>query len=226
MKFPLSAQATCFCAEFGGCNGGQLYTPWSWIKSDGVVSGGQYNGTGPFGLGMCSDFTLPHCHHHGPQGNDPYPAEGDPGCPSQRSPYCPRRCLNSAKAPHNNYDSDKVTYNGRVQGLESETAIQRSIMTDGPCETAFSVYEDFANYVSGIYHHVTGGMEGGHAVRIVGWGVEDGVKYWKVANSWNPYWGESGYFRIRRGNNECGIESQAMASSTGATWSLKNDMMN
>ena len=28
---------------------------------------------------MCTDFTLPHCHHHGPQGDDPYPAEGEPG---------------------------------------------------------------------------------------------------------------------------------------------------
>merc|ERR1712107_29330 len=24
---------------------------------------------------------------------------------------------------------------------------------------------------------------------MVGWGVDHGVKYWKVANSWNPYWG-------------------------------------
>jgi hypothetical protein len=26
--------------------------------------------------------------------------------------------------------------------------------------------------------------------------------------SWNPFWGENGYFRIKRGNDECGIESQ------------------
>ena len=28
------------------------------------------------------------------------------------------------------------------------------------------------------------------AVTIVGWGVENGVKYWKCANSWGPAWGE------------------------------------
>ena len=44
-----------------------------------------------------------------------------------------------------------------------------------------------------LYRHATGDEEGGHAVRIVGWGVDGGVKYWKVANSWNPYWGEKGY---------------------------------
>ena len=45
-------------------------------------------------------------------------------------------------------------------------------------------------------------------MKMVGWGVDNGVKYWKVANSWNPYWGEKGYFRIKKGNNEGGIEDQ------------------
>jgi hypothetical protein len=58
---------------------------------------------------------------------------------------------------------------------------------------------------------------------MVGWGVDGGVKYWKVANSWNPYWGEKGYFRIKRGNNECGIESGITASNAGAVWSKGTD---
>merc|ERR1711957_75828 len=85
-------------------------------------------------------------------------------------------------------------------------------------ETAFSVYGDFANYTGGIYRHTSGSMLGGHAVRIVGFGIENGEKYWKVANSWNPYWGEQGYFRITRGSNNCGIEDMVTASPAGATW--------
>ena len=38
---PLSAQDVCFNAEMNGCGGGSLYTPWSYIKSTGVVTGGQ-----------------------------------------------------------------------------------------------------------------------------------------------------------------------------------------
>ena len=34
--------------------------------------------------------------------------------------------------------------------------------------------------------------------------------------------GEEGYFRIKRGNNECGIEGQVTASANDAVWSKKN----
>ena len=43
-----------------------------------------------------------------------------------------------------------------------------------------------------MYTHTGGKMAGGHAVKIVGWGTDGGVDYWKIANSWNPYWGEKG----------------------------------
>merc|ERR1712224_1080017 len=82
-----------------GCNGGDISSPWDFIKK-GVVTGGQYKGTGPFGAGLCSDFSMPHCHHHGPQGHDPSPAEGAPGCPHQTSATCPTKCDSSAQAPH------------------------------------------------------------------------------------------------------------------------------
>merc|ERR1719352_2027533 len=227
---PLSSQDVCFNGGgfmSMGCNGGQITSPWSYLKKGGLfggkgaVSGGQYQGTGPFGKGLCSDFSLPHCHHHGPQGSDPYPAEGAPGCAKQTSPKCPSSCDSGAKAPHNDFKSDKYTFSGGVQSASGEDGIMKAIFEGGPVETAFTVYEDFANYASGIYHHVSGSQLGGHAVRIVGWGVDNGNKYWKVANSWNPYWGEEGYFRISKGNNDCGIENGVTFSAADAKWSKK-----
>lgn len=89
----------------------------------------------------------------------------------------------------------------------TSSGIKAEIMKNGPVETGFTVYEDFISYKTGIYHHTTGGMLGGHAVKIVGWGVEEGVKYWLIANSWSTSWGENGYFRIKEGDS--GIASAA-----------------
>jgi len=221
IQVPLSAQATCFCAESNGCGGGTLYTPWAYIQSSGVVTGGQYNGTGPLGSNFCSDFSLPHCHHHGPQGNDPYPAENTPGCPSTpagSSPQCPTTCKPESGRT---FATDKYGFKGTVYMYRGEQSIQAAILQHGPVEAAFSVYEDFENYVSGVYQQTSGSMVGGHAVRIVGWGVDAGVNYWKIANSWNPYWGENGYFRMIRGGpgmSGCGIEDQVTASGPEAVW--------
>ena len=90
----------------------------------------------------------------------------------------------------------------------------------GPVETAFTVYSDFENYASGIYKHTTGATAGGHAVKIVGWGAEGGQEYWKVANSWNPHWGEGGYFRIAPGQG--GIDDRVVGSAASATWDKKS----
>jgi len=46
--------------------------------------------------------------------------------------------------------------------------------------------------MTGVYQHVTGAMLRGHAVKIIGWGVEKDVPYWLVANSWNSDWGDNG----------------------------------
>ena len=69
-------------------------------------------------------------------------------------------------------------------------------MTHGPVTGAFTVYEDFLAYKSGVYQHKTGRALGGHAIKIIGWGTEDDLDYWLVMNSWNEDWGDKGLFKI------------------------------
>jgi len=77
----------------------------------------------------------------------------------------------------------------------------------GPVMSGMTVYDDFQAYRGGIYQHVTGTDGAGHAVVMVGWDDTTNPPCWIVRNSWG-LWGEGGYFRIRMGTNEVGIESR------------------
>ena len=46
--------------------------------------------------------------------------------------------------------------------------------------------------INKIYSFLQTAMLGGHAVKILGWGVDGTTPYWLVANSWNEGWGEKG----------------------------------
>jgi len=98
-----------------------------------------------------------------------------------------------------------------MYAIKGAANMQKDVMMSGPIQIAFKVYQSFMLYRKGIYHkHPHDAAEGGHAVKIVGWGLggkHGKTKYWTVANSWNTDWGEEGFFRIARGRDECGIES-------------------
>lgn len=96
-----------------------------------------------------------------------------------------------------------------IGAVKGNLNIQKEIMTNGPIQVAFKVYKSFLAYDGGIYTKPWYELipEGGHAVKLVGWGTEDGQDYWTVANSWTTKWGENGFFRIARGVDECGIET-------------------
>jgi hypothetical protein len=90
--------------------------------------------------------------------------------------------------------------------LDDVNSIKAAILS-GPVYVAFDVYSDFMSYSGGVYEHVWGGYEGGHAVVMVGWNDADSC--WICKNSWGTGWGEAwgdqgrGWFRIKWG--ECSI---------------------
>jgi cathepsin B len=183
---------TCCRSCGAGCNGGYPDAAWLYFKNTGIVTGWLYNTTG-----WCQPYTFPPCDHHV---NGTY----GPCGASKPTPSCKTSCVSGY---NKTYANDRWHASQVYAVGPNVDKIQTEIMTNGPVEAAFNVYEDFLTYRSGVYHHTSGSLLGGHAVKVVGWGVEGGVAYWLVANSWNEGWGDKGFLKIRRGTNECGIES-------------------
>ncbi|KAK8840809.1 hypothetical protein M9Y10_027631 [Tritrichomonas musculus] len=68
----------------------------------------------------------------------------------------------------------------------------------------------FTLYKEGIYDEpLCSPTNLDHGVGCVGFGTENGVSYWIVRNSWGTSWGEQGYMKLIRKNNQCGIASMA-----------------
>ncbi|RZB38829.1 Peptidase C1 and/or Propeptide C1 domain containing protein, partial [Asbolus verrucosus] len=175
----LTCCTECFHPHDDGCQGGRAYRAWEFMKRRGMVTGGGFDeptiGCKPYSKKI---------YFHGEHAD------------------CESKCTNpNYSVP---YYRDKqyvqkinVIANGVVEEIQSE------IMLNGPVQASLKVYYDFFLYQEGVYFH--GGGEFAqeyHAVKILGWGVENGQPYWLVANSWGEEWGKmKGFFKIRRGNN-------------------------
>ena len=61
-------------------------------------------------------------------------------------------------------------------------------------------------YNGGIFKDKSGRKKNDHEVEVVGYGIENGTKYWIIKNSWGSYWGENGMLRLVRGINNLWIE--------------------
>jgi cathepsin B len=178
-----------YCGQ--GCGGGYPIDAMRYYSYDGVVTGGWYGSN----CG-CKPYEIPPC-----------PASGCSG-PEAQTPTCTQSCR-SGFARTFTQDKHKGTDHYTIRGAAN---IQAEIYAKGSVECAFSVYENFMHYTSGVYTAKSGQLLGGHAVRVIGWGTEGGVPYWTIANSWNTTWGIQGFFKFKRGIDLCGMESQCVAS--------------
>jgi hypothetical protein len=91
----------------------------------------------------------------------------------------------------------------------SQTVVEQMKLAimEGPLVGGFTVFDDFFSYSGGVYEHTWGYVAGGHATCIIGW--DDAENCWICKNSWGPGWGDNGYFRIRMGRDEAGIEEHS-----------------
>lgn len=94
-----------------------------------------------------------------------------------------------------------------------EKVLQAVVSNVGPVSVAVNaMLPSFHLYRGGIYNDPKCSPNSiNHAVLVVGYGTDKGQDYWLVKNSWGTSWGESGYIRIARNqNNACGIATFAV----------------
>ncbi len=112
-------------------------------------------------------------------------------------------------------------YQASQRGAVSQTvdALKQALYQHGPLIVGMTVFTDFNYYEEGVYEHVWGGEEGGHAVLLVGY--SDSGSYFIAKNSWSAAWGEDGYFRIDygevAGDTQFGADAQWLTFGSGGT---------
>jgi len=174
--------------EDAGCQGGDPFSAWQYAQDSGLVTE------------SCS----PYLQSEG--GPVPTCAPADEPCLSfVDTPQCNQTCANNAT-----FAKDKH-FVSSVYGVTGVDQIAAEITAKGSVEAAFTVYDDFLTYKSGVYVQTSSNALGGHAVKVIGYGTENGVDYWLCQNSWTTTWGDKGMFKIRKGTNECGIEDEIVA---------------
>jgi xylem cysteine proteinase len=113
---------------------------------------------------------------------------------------------NTSKANKGCINVVKSTAVARNQPKQLKSAIANAVV-------AVAIQADkrvFQTYQSGVITGSACGTQLDHAVAAVGYGVEKGVEYFLVRNSWAASWGDKGYVKIgiESGAGVCGINKE------------------
>lgn len=194
----IAPQVLISCGPGEGCHGGYASDANEWIHKNGIT-----------------DET---CSIYQARGHD----NGLPCSAVEICETCDTHCYQPKhyyKYGIDEYDDVRAAIMDDTPELE-EKAMKAEIFHRGPISCGISVTQELVNFTgSGIFYDKTGADRIMHDISVVGYGIQDERKYWKVRNSWGTYWGDKGYFKLARGVNNLGIESGTCSWATPKdTW--------
>lgn len=97
----------------------------------------------------------------------------------------------------------------------NEALLKNAVNEVGPMSVAIDASGNgFRYYDGGVYSSKScSNVYLNHAVTLTGYGVDSGIDYWQIKNSWGEDWGVNGFIMIQRNNgNMCGVAADVTMS--------------
>lgn len=122
-----------------------------------------------------------------------------------------QNCMNCGPGTNNcwavkTFKKWRVSQFGMIKGPD---AMKKEIFARGPISCGIMATNKLEAYTGGIFSEKSLIVSINHVISVGGWGVDSqsGEEYWIVRNSWGTHYGENGYFRIKMGSENLGIDS-------------------
>jgi cathepsin L len=168
------------CGGSGGCQGATVELGMAYILANGIATEHEvpYKGQD----GSCT------------AGLDDAPSDSDSSSDQQSDPDF-QDLSRMRPAEHGGGAFGMVNYHtlesNRDQPLAEAVALYGPVAISAAAEPWFE-------YSAGVFDGCEKDAIVDHAITLFGYGVENGVKYWKIRNSWGKDWGEDGFIRVLR----------------------------
>lgn len=189
----------CLCS---GCDGGDASTVYQYMATSGIGPDTCQNYVAKGSGQECSDL-------HRCENCSPSSAGSDTSASTSSASGENGGCYAITDFP-----TFYAKEHGRVEGV---AAMKAEIYARGPIACyvdANPIYDwGFTSNSSQVFTAGAGHTTIDHVISVVGFGhdAHQNVDYWIIRNSWGEYWGQNGYFRLKMGDNQLGIETTACA---------------
>jgi len=197
----LAVQHILNCGNAGSCYGGDQGAAYKWIHENGYIA---YDSENPY-MACSHDSMAGLCADRKAESWTCEPINIARTCST--FPEMGGKCVGLSHFPN-----ATVAEYGKAFGIE---AMKKELYTRGPLACGVNAGPILV-YDGKVFDDSNADREIDHIVSVVGWGRDAGGEHWIVRNSWGEYWGDMGFFYIRVGDNQLGIEDYCYWAMPGS----------